>query len=140
MHSCSVLVFPFCGSSLTWVLLNEGDRIRKELCQHASSRLKDEEEVKEEKGKKVEKKRRRRKMRGRSEMERSNFSDRTNYRNIREPVSAESISRRFPISSPLFPSLTVSFALRLSSLVFFFFFPFYLTIPVGLVLVRYFLQ
>lgn len=64
------------------------------------------------------KKRRRRKT-GRAEMERSNFSDRTNYRNIQEPVSAESISSPSPISSPLFPSLTVSFAPRLSSLFFF---------------------
>lgn len=51
-------------------------------------------------------------MRRKTEMERSNFSDHTNYRNIQEPVSAESISRS-PISSP--PSLA-GCVLRSSSL------------------------
>lgn len=107
----------------------------KNPASNASCRLKDEEEVKEERERRKE--REEEKKDGRTEMERSNFSDRTNYRNIQEPVSAESISSHSTISSPLFPSLAVSFALRLSSL---FFFSIYLTIPVGLLLVRYFLQ
>lgn len=89
-------------------------------------------------GKKKKRKRGRTRKTGRTEMERSKFSDRTNYRNIQEPVSGERISGRSPLSSPLLLlSFTVSFALHLSSL---FFFPLYLTIPAGLLLVRYFLH
>lgn len=93
----------------------------KNLASNASCRLRDEEEVKEEREWRKEKERE--KKDGRTEMERSNISDRTNYRNIREPVSAESISSHSTSSSPLFPSLAVSFTLHLSSL---FFFPFIL--------------
>lgn len=98
-------------------LLNEGDRIWNEPCQHAFSRLKDEKDVIEEKERRGEKRGRRNT--GRTEIERSNFSDHTNYRNIQEPVSAESISSHSPISSPLFPLLTVSF-LSLVPISFFF--------------------
>lgn len=76
--------------------------------------------MKEEKERRREKEEEEKKDGGRTEMERSNFSDRTNYRNMQEPGSAESISSRSPNSSPLFPSLAVSFALRLSSLFFLF--------------------
>ncbi len=71
-------------------------------------------------GKKKRKKRRRRNT-GRTETEKSNFSYHTNYRNIQEPVSAESISSHSPISFSCFPSLTVAYALFLSSLFFVYF-------------------
>lgn len=64
-------------------------------------------------------------------MERSNSSDLSNYWNIWEPVSAENITSHSVIASLLCPSLAVSL-LRLFSFSF-------LTIPVGLALVRYFL-
>lgn len=103
----------------------EETRNWKEPCQHASCRLGDEEEVKEERE-------RRRGEKRWVEVERSGSSDHTSC--IQEPVSAESISS----DSAMF-SLAhyVLFALQLSSL---YFFPFYLTIPLGWLLVRYFLQ
>lgn len=54
-------------------------------------------------------------------MERSNFSGRTNYRNIREPGSAENISSHSPVGSLLFASLVVFFALQILLLFFLFF-------------------
>lgn len=113
------------------------EKRQRETRQRASCRLEDGEEVKDER-----RRRRRRRKTPRAEMERSSVSCRTNYRNIQEPGSAESISIR---SLALFLWLSQSFSspplLQPLSLFFLFFhFPFYLTIPVGLLLVRYFLQ
>lgn len=66
------------------------EKRQRETRQRASCRLEDGEEVKDER----RRRRRRRRKTPRAEMERSSVSCRTNYRNIQEPGSAESISIR----------------------------------------------
>lgn len=116
----SNVVIPISWFLFDLFLLNEGDRNWKDTCQHASFRLRHEEEVKEDKG-------RRRKRRGKKDgkMERSGFSDHTNYRNIQKSGSAKNISSLSTISFPcsLCP-LRLDFSLC-------FFSPFYLMIPLG---------
>lgn len=79
----------------------------------SSIRLKDEDEVKKEKQNKKKKGGR---INKRTDIERSSFSDSTNYRNIQEPTSAESISKLPPIYPLQTASLAVSFALCVSTL------------------------